>query len=127
MGNSIFLAKVIGPYCIIVALSFLLNRQNYQQVCDDILNNAGVKLFGGFIGLLVGLLIVNTHNVWEANWRVIITLVGWSGLIKGTCFFLIPDGFAKFARNYQKKEKLVRFQLGLTLLFGLVLTYKGYF
>jgi len=77
--------------------------------------------------LIIGLLLVNTHNIWEPSWTLIITLIGWIALIKGTAIFIFPDQFLKFAENYSKNDKLVTYQLCLTLAFGLFLTFKGYF
>ncbi|HAK53772.1 MAG TPA: hypothetical protein DCM54_17980 [Gammaproteobacteria bacterium] len=37
----------------------------------------------GYITLLLGLVTVIAHNVWVADWRVIITVLGWTTLIKG--------------------------------------------
>lgn len=127
MANSVFLAKLIGPICTLVALSFLLNRQNYQKLIEDFLSNEGIKYLGGFLAFLVGLLIVNTHNVWEASWVVIITIVGWMGIIKGIFYFLYPDKIKEFAQAYQQRGTLLKVQLSLTLIFGLFLIYKGYF
>jgi len=127
MEHSIFLAKLVGPYCIIVALAFLLNRQNYDLVVEGMLSNAGVRCIGGMIGLLIGLLLVNTHNVWEYSWVVIITLMGWIALIKGITLFVFPNHFIKFAESYTKKKNVVKVQLCLTFVFGLLLTYQGYF
>ena len=94
---------------------------------EDFLNNDGIRYLGGCFALIIGLLIVNTHNVWEASWVVIITLIGWLGLIKGICVFMFPENLKKFADAYQKKSTLLTVQLCFTLLFGVFLSYKGYF
>jgi len=126
MGHSIFLAKIIGPYCIIVAVAFLFNRQNYQKVAEAFLSSDGLRCLGAMIGLLIGLLLVNTHNVWETSWVTIITVIGWIALIKGITLFIFPDQFTQFANAYRQKSTLLKYQLSLTLLFGVFLSFKGY-
>jgi hypothetical protein len=37
----------------------------------------------GLLSLLAGLAIVNLHNTWRADWRVIITVLGWLMTIGG--------------------------------------------
>lgn len=127
MPHSIFLAKIIGPVLVVVALAFLLNRQSYAKVVEGLLSNAAFMYIGAYMGLLLGLLIVNTHNVWDGSWVVIITVIGWIAMIKGVWLIMFPDHVRKFADAYQKKPKLLKFQLSLTFLFGVFMMYKGYF
>ncbi len=124
---SIFLAQIIGPIYVVVALSFLLGRQDYKKIVNDFLGNAGMVYLGGAIALMVGLLIVNTHNLWESKWFIIITLMGWMAIIKGICYFIFPEQIKKLADKLCKNEKGLKIQLIIVLLFGLFITYKGYF
>jgi len=127
IGSTAFLAKVIGPYCMIVSAAFLLHREDYQKVVEGFLNNEGVKYLGAFLALLIGLLIVNTHNVWEASWVVLITLIGWISIIKGIWLLMFPNNVRRFMEAYQKDSTFLKVQLCWTFILGVFLTYKGYF
>ena len=48
----------------------------YLSVLREI-NNQSATLILGMFALLAGLAIVNTHNLWVSDWRVIITILGW--------------------------------------------------
>ncbi len=127
MNASIFLAKLIGPYCLVASVGMFLNQANYQKSMEDYLNNAALKLIGGMLALIIGLLIVNTHNVWEGSWRVIITIFGWISLIKGIWIFCFPNQTSTVARAYQNNSKLLKGNLVLLFILGVFLTVKGYY
>ena len=42
------------------------------------------------IAIIVGLLNIMFHNIWELNWKIIITLIGWISLSIGLSLFVLP-------------------------------------
>ena len=127
MGTSIFFAKLLGPYCIIVALGFLFNLKNCQKVIEDFCKNPALLYLGGVFTLFFGLLVVLFHNVWVANWTVIITLFGWLGIIKAAWLIILPNTIAKLAKVYQKNVTPLVVQLVIVFALGVFLTVMGYF
>jgi hypothetical protein len=126
MENSIFLAKILGPYTIIVGLAFLFNLKAYQKVLEDFCKNSALIYLGGVFAFLFGLLIILFHNVWVAGWPVIITIFGWMALIKGVWLIVFPNTVAKFTQAYQKKTALITVSLVIVLVLGIFLVAKGY-
>lgn len=45
----------------------------------------------GLLSLLAGLAIVNLHNTWCADWRVIVTILGWLMTIGGIIRIVVPQ------------------------------------
>ena len=127
MGVSIFIARILGPYCLIVALGGLLNLKAYQRVIDGFITNAAMVYIGGVLALLFGLLILQYHHIWTLNWRVIITIMGWMGIIKGMYLILFPSSLTKVAKFYQKSPIFLASHLVLALVLGVILTAFGYF
>jgi len=125
--TSIFLAKLIGPYCLVATVGMALNQASYQRFLDDYLHNAALKYISGMLALIIGLLIVNTHNVWEGSWRVVITIFGWISLTKGIWIFWFPNQMGAVARAYHSNSMLLRVNLVLLFVLGSFLTVKGYF
>jgi len=126
MGHSIFFAKILGPIMLIVGLGLLMNQKFYQKVLEDYSKNAALAFFCGILPLVVGIIVVLVHNVWVANWRVIITIYGWGGVIKGVWMLLFPESVYQFIQAYQKNKKLLLVQSVLVVIFGVALTYFGY-
>lgn len=126
MENSLFLAKLLGPYLAVIALAFLLNLESHHKVTDEFCKSPALIYLGGLFALLFGLLVVLTHNLWIAGWQVIITVLGWLSLVKGAWLILAPDTVAKFAKIYRKKTTLLTVKLAILLALGVFLTAKGY-
>ncbi len=127
MGTSIFFAKLLGPYCIIVAVGALFNLKTYQKVMEDFFKNSALIYLGGIIALFFGFLIVLFHNVWVASYAVIITIFGWLGILKGTWLIILPNTVAKITESYQKNVVLLTVHLVIILALGVFLTVIGYF
>lgn len=126
MGNSIFFAKLLGPYFIIVAVGVLFNLKTYQKIMRDFCRNSALLYIGGILALFFGLLVVLFHNVWVANWTVIITIFGWGGIIKGVWLIILPNTAAKFVETYQKNLGLLVVQLFIIAALGIFLTIMGF-
>jgi len=126
MGNSLFLAQILGPYVLIVGLAFLFNLKGYQRVVEDFCRNSALIYLGGVFAFLIGILLVLSHNLWIASWEIIITVFGWLALIKGIWLILFPNTVAKLAQFYQNKTALLAIKLVILLALGILLTVKGY-
>ena len=42
------------------------------------------------MAIIIGLLNIIFHNIWELNHKLIITLLGWSSLFMGLALFILP-------------------------------------
>ncbi len=89
MDNSLFLAKFWGWYLIIFFLILSLNPKRIKQIFED-LKDEKFLIITSFMAIIVGLLNILFHNIWELNWKLIITLIGWIALLKGLFLFIFP-------------------------------------
>ena len=126
MGTSIFLAKLLGPYMVIVAIGLMFNLRFYQRMIEDFFKNAALIYLGGIMALIIGIVLVLFHNVWVAGWPIIITIFGWGGLIKGIWLIVFPNSVGRITQVYQKKPALLRIHMIIILAIGLLLNVKGY-
>jgi hypothetical protein len=90
MPTSIFLAKLIGPVFLAVGVAMLLNGAAYRTLANSFLDNPALMFLSGLLTLPAGLAIVLTHNVWAADWRIVITIFGWLAVIGGAVRLLAP-------------------------------------
>jgi len=127
METSIFLAKIISVYLIVAAIGILFNLKTYQKVMEDFFKNAALIYLGGAFALVIGLLIVLSHNVWVTNWQVIITIFGWLGLLKGIWLIVLPNTAVKISHPYLKKPALLVVHSCVILAFGVLLAIFGFF
>jgi hypothetical protein len=96
MERSLFLAKLIGPLFLTIALGLLLNQDTYWGIINEVIRHptpVGSMLIylSGLLSMLAGLAIVNAHSVWVRDWRVLITILGWLMLIAGVVRIASPD------------------------------------
>lgn len=89
MDVSLFLAKFWGWYLIIFFVVLSFNPKRIKQIFED-LKDEKFLIIASFIAIIVGLLNILFHNIWEASWKLIITLIGWIALFKGLSLFIFP-------------------------------------
>jgi hypothetical protein len=126
MPTSIFIAKLIGPILLVAGIAMLINRKQLDALAQELLRSHVLLLLLGLVDLSVGLAIVLTHNVWVADWRLIITLLGWLLIVRGTVRCLIPEQVKPLATKVLKNANAVTASLAVTAALGLVLSYFGY-
>jgi hypothetical protein len=126
MQESIFLARLLGPLFLIVGASILVNPGVFRTMTNEVVRSVTLVYLFGFLDFTAGLAIVLTHNVWIASWRVLITLIGWLMLIRGTVRILIPETIMGYAVKLIRNKKFLPVAGAGTGLLGLVFCYFGY-
>lgn len=99
---SIFFARLWGSFFLIFGLLFIITRQLGKTI--EMTDNKAFVISTGYITLLMGLVTVILHNVWAFNWKVAITILGWSTLIKGIMKIGFPEHIHKQAQRFKKKQ-----------------------
>lgn len=89
MDVSIFLAKFWGWYLIIFFVILSFNPSRIKQILEYA-KDQKFAILASFLAIIIGLLNILFHNIWEANWTIIITLLGWTALLKGVVMFIFP-------------------------------------
>ena len=112
MENSLFLAKFWGWYLIIFFLILSFNPKRIKQIFND-LRDEKFLIVSSFVAIIVGLLNILFHNIWEPNWKLIITLIGWTSLFLGLALFMFP----KQTVNWLELINIKLVQVIYTLLF----------
>jgi len=84
MQTSHFLAQLMGPVILAAAISLFINGETQVAMAREFLESPPLIYVSGMLVMTAGLAIVLYHNVWALDWRLIITVLGWLGLIGGT-------------------------------------------
>ncbi|MBU1445853.1 hypothetical protein KKD70_01155 [Patescibacteria group bacterium] len=122
MDLSVLVAKIYGTVAIALGLGMLFNAEYYKETFRSIFKDKTYLFFGGIAALVIGLLIILHHNIWEASWAVLITIIGWIALIKGFLLLVFPQMTVIFEPLFTKKTFIVITGL-ILFLFGLLLCY----
>ena len=95
MDISIFLAQFWGWYLIIFFVILSYNPNRIRQIFED-LKDQKFTILAAFLAIIVGLINVLAHNVWEPDWRLIVTILGWLSLLLGLSLFTFPTIVGKW-------------------------------
>lgn len=118
---SIFLAKVWGIY--LIALCFSLLNKATRKNLFILIAKEEISL-SGLITLIIGIAMVVSHNVWT-GWPIVITIIGWLGVIKGVCLLFFPAAMRRIYMRMQNSNWIyVLLVIGVVL--GVFLTYAGF-
>ena len=126
--RTLFLSRLIGLYCVLVALSMMTRRQATLEAVTALLHDSSMMFVLGAITLAAGLAMVLAHNIWSGgSLVVIVTVVGWITLIKSLLFlFLPPQIEAGLFLKRLHYEQLFYLYGAFSLVLGIYLTYGGF-
>lgn len=123
MALSILIAKIISLAYLSVGFSVLSGRMDLNQLINEFEKSPALTYLSGIMALILGMLIIEHHNFWVADWYVLITIIGWMALIKGVLLIAYPKFIGSVKGWYQNPKKWGYFTIALGLLFG----YFGFF
>jgi hypothetical protein len=76
--------------------------------------------------LVAGLAIVNAHNLWVTDWRVIITVLGWLAIIRGVVAILFPVKIHEIGETAMATPTGPTTGAIIILVLGGILSWMGY-
>lgn len=88
--TTLFLAQLIGPVMLAVGLGIFLSKKYYMNVYRNLENETLAVLMSGIAALVIGIVVVLNHNVWEGFIPTVVTLVGWLSILKGLMLIVTP-------------------------------------
>ncbi|MFH1909786.1 MAG: hypothetical protein ABIJ72_01150 [bacterium] len=121
MEISIFFAQFWGGFFLVFGLLSLITKQLGRTI--EMTENKAFVISTGYISFLMGLVTVILHNVWVADWRIAITILGWGTLLKGIGKIGFPELIHKQAQRFKNGQW---FSAALLLLLGGWLLWMGF-
>ncbi len=126
MDTSNLLAKIIGPYFVVIGAGILTNRRLWSQIIEDFFSHPALRMLGGGVKLAIGLLVVAFHNEWYLHWGLILTILGWLMVLLGAMVIISPGIMASLAGAYKRHTTLVIIHACVVLALGVLLTLIGF-
>ena len=126
MNNSVFLSKALGIYLGFISIAFVVQERRLKACMMEMMNNPALLLVPSFVALIIGILLIVSHNLWVQDWRVLITLIGWSAFLKGAILILFPEFLTNWSVRWMKNEFSYYFTFLFVFLMGSILIYHGY-
>jgi hypothetical protein len=126
MDASIFLARMLGLFFLVMGVGIVVGMQGYRDMAEEFLKSRALIYVAGLLAFLPGLAIVLTHNLWVGDWRVIITIFGWLGLIGGAFRLLFPMQVRIIGGAMLQNGQALRIGGLAVVVLGAVLTWFGF-
>jgi hypothetical protein len=126
-ARTIFLARLIGLFLLLVSLPMFLHKQAMVETATAVGRDRPLLLVLGMLALLAGLAMVLTHNIWSGGaLPVLVTLFGWILLIRGALLLLLSPEAIVGLFDFFRFEQLFYFFAAINVVLGLYLTYAGF-
>ena len=124
---TIYLGRLIGLFLLIAALSMFLDRDSVIEMASALIDDRALLLIVGLIALGIGLALVLGHNVWSGGlFPLIVTLFGWSQLLRGLALLLLPAETQVAFFQLMRLEDLFYVYAGIPLVLGAYLAYASF-
>jgi hypothetical protein len=126
MDPALTIARLIGPILAVIGIGMLANGAIYREMAGQFLHLYPLIYLTGVLALLAGLAILHRYHRWTADWRSLITAIGWILSMAGT--FRIPaPQFVTYVGGAILAGGGFFIGAGIVLLaLGGFITFKGY-
>lgn len=119
MNYSIFWARLLGFYMVILYAGMFFHLKHFQTISGQLTQNPVLLMVLGMFTLFLGLTIVLSHRAWR-GWPILITLIGYLVVAKGIMLLFFPEWVQKAVTAWQGYNLYVAvlpaFILGVILL-----------
>jgi hypothetical protein len=126
MQTSVLIARLIGPVMLVVGIAVFINGRAFRSMAEDFMANHALMFLSGLLTMLGGVAIVVTHNVWTADWRGLITLLGWLTAIGGAIRLIAPEFVVQAGRAIMRQSYMPVAAGAIWFVIGLVFCFFGY-
>jgi len=126
MSTSKYIARLIGPLFLIMGLGMVVEGDTVRALSVEFLSNLSLIYLAGMLALVAGLAIVNAHNLWVADWRIIVTILGWLSIIGGIVRLLFPGKVQALGTGMIAHPHAMIIGGIVVLVLGCILSWAGY-
>ena len=126
MQTSIFLAKLVGLVSLAGGVGLFANQAGYRALAQEFLASRALIYLSGLLTMTGGVAIVLSHNIWSADWRVVITLLGWLAAIGGAARIVFPGQVRRVGEAMLDSRATLLVGGAVWLVMGAILTFVGF-
>jgi len=113
-----------GATLLLFGLSFTLHATYWQPKIRRIVVGEESPFTMLLLLVVLGSVMIRTHNVWAADWRVLVTIVGWALLVKGGALLLAPGLLSSYGEwSESRMAAMLRWGGAAWIVGGAAITY----
>jgi len=130
MTTSRYIARLMGPVMLIIGIGMIMGMLTegdaYSSLLKEFIGSRALIFVTGVLALLAGLIIVNAHNLWVPDWRVVITVLGWLAIVRGIMNLVFPATVQTLGDRMIASHAGVLAGAAVTIALGAILSIMGY-
>jgi hypothetical protein len=125
MQPVVFMARLIGPLFVVLGIGMLVNSTLYADMIGQAVLVPVLIALSGILTFAAGVAMLNGYRAWTADWRVIITILGWVLVIAGFIRVVLPVVAAAAALSVYSAGGVLIAGV-IVLIIGAYLSFEGY-
>ena len=130
MDRSEYIARLMGPVMLIIGIGMiagmLTEGDGYSSILKEFIASRALIFVTGVLALVAGLAVVNAHNLWVRDWRVIVTILGWLFILRGVSNLVFPGTVQTLGDRMIASHGGVLAGAAATIALGSILSIMGY-
>jgi hypothetical protein len=130
MTTSKYIARLMGPVLLLIGIGMVIGLlhegESYSSLMKEFIGSRALIFITGVLSLLAGIAIVNAHNLWVQDWRVIVTVLGWLLVLRGVSNLLFPGWVQTLGDRVVASHGGIVVGAAVTFVLGAILCIMGY-
>jgi hypothetical protein len=130
MATSRYIARLMGPLLLIIGIGMVMGMltegDGYSSLLEEFIGSRALIFVTGVLALVAGLAVINAHNVWVRDWRVIVTVLGWLLILRGIMNLIFPITVQTLGDRMIASHAGVLAGAAMTIVLGAILSIMGY-
>jgi len=130
MTASRYIARLMGPVLLVMGIGMVVGLMTegdaYPALLKEFLASRALIFLMGALTLAPGLAIVNAHNLWVPDWRVVVTVLGWLFIFRGILALVFPTLVQRLGEDVSVGRTGIVAGAVVTLVLGAFLSVMGY-
>jgi hypothetical protein len=120
----------MGPVLLAIGIGMVVGivteGDAYLALMKEFLGSRALIFLTGVLTLVAGLAIVNAHNLWVPDWRVVVTALGWLFIVRGVAALVLPAVVRRAGEDVIAGQSGIIAGAAVTLALGAFLSIMGY-
>lgn len=130
MNNSKHIARLMGPVMLIIGIGMVMGMltegDGYSSLLKEFIGSRALIFVTGVLALVAGLAVVNAHNLWVRDWRVLVTVLGWLLIVRGVSNLVFPGTVQTLGDRMIASHGGILAGAAATIALGAILSIMGY-
>jgi len=130
MTASRYIARLMGPVLLTIGVGMVMGMltegDGYSSLLKEFISSRALIFTTGVLALVAGVAIVNAHNLWVADWRVLVTVLGWLMIFRGVMNLVFPITVQTLGDRMIASHAGVLAGAAFTIVLGAIFCIMGY-